>query len=510
MKIKKISLILISVFIVGFSTMSLEITGSRILAPYLGNSIVVWTSIIGIILTSLSVGYYKGGRLSDQSPTLNKYSRLILFSSFFMLTIPLIRNTILPTISELFDLVPASIISSIVIFTPVNLLLGAVFPYSMKLALLETKRATSGDVLGKVAALSTFGNILGVFITGFILIPLIGSLQIIIFLATGLFVLSIGINFNATKLTTTLVIFVIVGFSLNSNTNQTVNENVILEKDTLYNHIMVSVVENLSDNRKILKLSTGNQEIQSGMYLDDTHDFPDTYKKFFRMAEALSPNFQKVLMLGGGAYTSPKDFLNRYNSHITVVEIDPALTKIATDYFFLKPNNNLEIVHKDATIFLNTKNHTRYDVVIIDVFENSFAPPFQITTLEAIKKISDKTSEDGIVMVNMVGSLEGAGSRFIKSEAKTYSEVFPNTHLFPVVSTSDLHKIQNIILVAAKNPKFTIPESNIPEISRYLSHMQKVKLDDDTIILTDNYSPVEALLTGMHLKINMLREVNTH
>lgn len=57
----------IIVFISGAVVMILEIVGSRIYAPYLGASIYVWTSLIGMIMGSLSVGYYYGGKLADKS-----------------------------------------------------------------------------------------------------------------------------------------------------------------------------------------------------------------------------------------------------------------------------------------------------------------------------------------------------------------------------------------------------------------------------------------------------------
>ena len=58
----------ISVFLCGAVVMVIELTGSRVLAPYLGTSLVVWTSLIGIILASLSLGYWWGGRVADRRP----------------------------------------------------------------------------------------------------------------------------------------------------------------------------------------------------------------------------------------------------------------------------------------------------------------------------------------------------------------------------------------------------------------------------------------------------------
>ena len=58
------------VFICGAVVMSLEILGSRLLAPFFGNTIFVWGSLIGVVLASLSLGYFLGGRIADIRPSL--------------------------------------------------------------------------------------------------------------------------------------------------------------------------------------------------------------------------------------------------------------------------------------------------------------------------------------------------------------------------------------------------------------------------------------------------------
>ena len=48
--------------------MSLEILGSRVLAPAFGSSVYVWGGLISTFLMALAVGYGLGGRLADYRP----------------------------------------------------------------------------------------------------------------------------------------------------------------------------------------------------------------------------------------------------------------------------------------------------------------------------------------------------------------------------------------------------------------------------------------------------------
>ncbi len=92
----------LAVFICGAVVMIFELVGSRILAPYFGNSIFVWTSLIGIILGSLSLGYYLGGKLADKKTDYKIFSLIIFCAAVFIALSALLKSLILESLSFLF------------------------------------------------------------------------------------------------------------------------------------------------------------------------------------------------------------------------------------------------------------------------------------------------------------------------------------------------------------------------------------------------------------------------
>ncbi|MCY4111466.1 MAG: hypothetical protein OXF96_05955, partial [Chloroflexi bacterium] len=57
----RIALVLVTTFFSGMSILAVEITASRLLAPFFGTSIIIWAVVIGLTLLYLSMGYWIGG-----------------------------------------------------------------------------------------------------------------------------------------------------------------------------------------------------------------------------------------------------------------------------------------------------------------------------------------------------------------------------------------------------------------------------------------------------------------
>ena len=146
------------VFISGAVVMILELIGSRILAPYLGTSIFVWASLIGIILGALSLGYYLGGRFSKNNPSLYFLTKILFWGGLSILIIALIKEPVL-SFSVKLGVKFGSVAATLFLFALPSIILGMVSPYVIRLK--TEKVESAGGVAGNLYALSTIGSIFG-------------------------------------------------------------------------------------------------------------------------------------------------------------------------------------------------------------------------------------------------------------------------------------------------------------------------------------------------------------
>src|SRR6185369_9351601 len=52
------------IFVTGGAILALELLASRIMTPYFGVSLYIWSGILSITLVSLALGYWAGGKLA--------------------------------------------------------------------------------------------------------------------------------------------------------------------------------------------------------------------------------------------------------------------------------------------------------------------------------------------------------------------------------------------------------------------------------------------------------------
>jgi len=483
------------VFTTGAVVMIFELVGARILGPYVGTSTYAWTSIIGVVLASLSAGYYFGGRLADKRPYPEPLLYSVVFAAIAIAYCALFKDAIALPLSVVgMPVEMKSVLMSFVLFAPASFFLGMVSPYAVRLKMSVVEKA--GSTSGNLYALSTAGSIFGTFLAGFYIIPQFGSTHTLFALSLVLAVVSLPLyvlrpyRFFATIHLLYGILFVSVWVGWMGMVQLT-HAFLVADRDTEYNRIWVYNAEDPRTEKPMLALATDPYGTQAGMFSDGDPELVFSYTKFYRLYEHFVPHPKDALMIGGCAYTYPRDFLRTApQAYLDVVEIDPGMTKVAEDFFGLTPMERLRIIHEDGRVYLNQVTK-KYDVIFGDAFNSASSVPFQLTTVEAVRRQYESVREGGIVMVNIISALEGEKSAFAKAEYATYKAVFPQVFLFAVQGAGmkrDLN--QNIMLVAVKSDAKMSLSSDDEEMQDYLSRLTTIE-EGDARVLTDDFAPVE-------------------
>src|SRR5687767_12096456 len=175
-----------TVFLSGGVLLGVEMAASRVLAPFFGNSLFVWASIIGVILAGLALGYWLGGVLADRYPSPFALAAVVGAGGVAVLSIPLVDT---PAIEWVLRWDPGPrldpVLCALILFGPASVLLSAVGPVAVRLQVRALPSV--GRTAGRTFAISTAGSIAGTFVTAFWLIPEIGIEQLFVFGAAVLF-----------------------------------------------------------------------------------------------------------------------------------------------------------------------------------------------------------------------------------------------------------------------------------------------------------------------------------
>lgn len=483
----------LTVLVCGAVVMIYEIVGSRIVAPFIGTSTYVWTSLIGVILGSLSLGYWLGGRMADRRPDLKVLAVVILLAGALVSLTVLIKDLVLIAIAA----TPAgleikSLLASLLLFGPASVALGFVPPYAVKLKMASLD--DSGKTVGRLYALSTVGSIVGTFAAGFFLVPFVGSVRTLYAIAATLILLAfVMAPYSLTRAASVsaLLVFVLGIAGSEANIFYLSRTAGLTDIDTEYSRVRIFRTTDRKTGRPMRAMATDPNYVQSAIYLDGD-ELALRYTPFYHLARHFRPDFDKALMIGGAGFTVPREFLRTYpQANIDVVEIDPAMTGIARRHFRLEDDPRLKIIHQDGRVFLNQADSDRYDVVLIDAFGSLFTVPYQLTTLEAVRHISRVLDDDGVVIFNIGSAIRGEFSGFLQAELATYRSVFPDSAVFKVQPDEADDEVQNLIIVACRSDCEFGRGSSDAEISRMLSHRYTRDFPVTLPVLTDDHAPVE-------------------
>ena len=495
MKKYKLEIVL---FIVDAIYMILELIASRLLSPYFGSSNLVWTSVIGIILLSNSIGNFIGGKIADRDCSKDNLKLTLKIAGIIVLIIPFIQESILFVTSFMISSIKiGAIVSAILLFFIPSMLFGFFSPIIIKLKMNDLGNV--GATSGRIYAIATLGSLTGTFLGGFLLLPSFGSIQLLFILAAILFLLILVVGeISIKKDLIFVIVFVIlsVGFFVLFNFWNTLQGNAVINGsynsmvsyDTQYGRVCIYNTENNDDSYRTLLVGKGH-ESATFISPEKCYDLVYEYTKYYDLMFESSKEIKNTLMIGGAGYSYPKYFISNYtDKNMDVVEIDEDITEIAKEYFYLdkliedynlNENNRLGLIAEDGRTYLN-KNNKKYDAILNDAFAGE-SPAATLTTIEAAQKIYNSLTENGLYLSNVISSINGRNSKFIKAEVNTLKQVFKNVYVVPCTDYNNLDLVQNNMVIAT--------DANIA-----LSNVVNLNIPSDTIILTDNYCPVDSLI----------------
>ena len=504
LKILHGKIILFVVCITGLSVLVIEVVATRILSPYFGNTIYTYSSIISVILTALSFGYYLGGRVSDACPYEKYFYGIIFLSGFFSFFIEYIIVWFLEPMSKNISFVYGPLVFSLGLFFLPSFFLGMLTPFAITLQNIKFPESGIGKISGEVFFWSTFGSIVGGLVTGFYLIPNFGVDAIIIGVSCllaaigfiGLFAYSIQTKYLYVLL---FIFSLFAAFSM-VQTKIFKQYGFLYEGEGIYEKILVYDKDYEGRPARFLRSELNSS---SAMYLD-SDDMLFEYSKYYSLYSLFNKNPKHILVLGGGAYSIPKKYLSEISdAMVDVIEFETTLYSIAKKYFKLEDSLRLKNYIEDARKFLLTTDNT-YDVIFNDVYLSLYSVPSHVITKEFFLLAKSKLNDGGIIIMNLIGDIYPGEKSLVVSGMATFDSVFENTYFF---ATDDPKKIevQNIILLGINsNQKIDFQDVLIKEnINETIKNLEKqlIRKEDipinQALVFTDNFVPTEMYTATM-------------
>lgn len=412
------------VFGAGTGTLAVEISASRLLAPYYGSSTVVWANLIGLVLLALSLGYWLGGKLADRRPSRRLLGALVLAAGLFVAVLPFVTNPILAVAAKGLDELSAgavigSFFATLLLFAPPVFVLGMVSPFAIRLALQNV--GSAGEVAGRLYALSTAGSLLGTFLPALVTIPLVGTQRTLIGSAGVL-----AVSATALLGRRWLVAAVAVGALLAVPTGvvKASEGRILFEEESRYQ--FVQVVERGDVRRLYL-----NEGIAvHSLYRADSVLTGGVWDTFLAVPALLDREPRRLAVLGNAGGTVARAYGFHWpRVEIDGVEIDPAVSEAGRRYLGMDKVALLRVIDADARPFLR-RTDGRYDMVFVDAYHQPYVP-FYLATREFFELVREHLRPGGIVALNVATVPD---DRRLRDElAGTLATVFPEVRIWPAL-----------------------------------------------------------------------------
>lgn len=230
------------------------------------------------------------------------------------------------------------------------------------------------------------------------------------------------------------------------------------------------------------------------------------YTDYFHMGWLWNTNITRVLMVGLGGGSAQIAFSKYYPQvSFETVEIDPAVLRVARQYFNFSTTERQRVFVEDGRMFLR-RNRSEYDLILLDAYVQGrygSSIPQHLATREFFEIVKSRLSTNGVVAYNVIGSMNGWQADIVGAIYNTLKKVFPQVYSFPARSS------QNVVLVATMSPAkadltslrtraATLTKSGTVKLPVFTERVNAFQIlpprnTGRAPVLTDDYAPVEGL-----------------
>jgi tetratricopeptide (TPR) repeat protein len=508
-----------TVFLSSFCIMVLELVAARLIARHLGSSLYTWTAVIGVVLAGITIGNYLGGRIADSFKAGKALAVLFALASAACV-ITVVANNLVGGWVWLWRFGwPMRVFSHVsLVFLLPSVLLGTISPVVAKMAL--EQGLPTGRTVGDIYAWGAAGSIAGTFATGYYLIAAMGTTEIIWTVGGVLLLLAICYWAKLWVLYVWAAIFIALlalglvpaGWANEIGAGMALREKpdpaIIYEDESQYCYIAVKRISENPDRRAFMQDKLKHSDIVMGDILDLQYSYSQIQaavtQRLNRGKDKLS-----VLVIGGGGYVFPRYVEHVWpGSRVDVVEIDPGVTKAAIQAFGLERNSSINNYTMDARNYVIQLleqeraggQAVRYDFIFEDAL-NDYSVPYQLTTRQFNDKIARILTDRGAYMIELIdiydsGLFVGA---FVNTLERTFDYVY-------VVAENEPRSARITFVVIAAKHQINLENLAVEEQVRKLdlwvlsdSEIETLRRKARGIVLTDDYAPVENLLSPVVL-----------
>ena len=473
----------------GAAVMATELLAARMLAPFFGSSLDVWTSVMAFTLLGLALGYYCGGQLNAKYKLPETLWWVLLSAGSFLFLLPVLSQQ-LPVLLQGVAFKKALIFVSGIIILPPLVFLGMV-----PTLLIRHITATGGDaadITGRVFTISSASGIISLFAMGFFVIPEFGLGVPAIFMGLVVGCYPFFYLFRHKKYLSSVFVAVFIGsLMLRQSIPNGKDIAVKYYSEGLLGQVLVADINQFDSSkvsdRILLVNRIGEATIDriSGMTKWE-------YPIYVACLSSKLPAKSSALMLGLGGGQIPNLLKKNLDFNVDVVELDQRIADVSKEYFFL--DKNVNVVVDDGRHYLETTTR-KYDIIIIDVFHGDIAPP-HLLSIESFAKAKSLLNKDGFIVVNFFGFLSGDLGKPGRSVYKTMVAAGLKTQILPTNKSEDL---ANTLFIGSEHPidfhTLSMPlKKNGVVVDMDTMFVSPLTLDmNDAVLFTDDKTALDLL-----------------